>query len=186
MVTLRLILLCAAISACAPQIPAALGPPADWRAENYVSGLTISVPPDARVARPQGIDSSVMEVRGSGYSLDFDNFGEFRGPANTSIGGRSAVRSEKSASTCVQKTFQIELREPSPLTPPLCDSTGKNCTRANGVAQIYSRCVPGHACQTVEQMIASIRFVPPPYPQHRVDENYKQPPGPVCRMPGDD
>lgn len=127
-----------------------------------------------------------MEVRGSGYSLDFDNFGEFRGPANAIIGGRSAVANETRTSSCVQKTVQIELREPSPLTPPLCDSTGKNCARANGVAQIYARCVPGRACDTLEQMIASIRFSAAPYPPHRVDENYKEQLGPVCRMPSDE
>jgi len=94
--------------------------------------------------------------------------------------------SETNASGCVQKTVRIELREPSPLGPPLCDPAGKNCARANGVAQIYARCVPEQGCQTVDQIVSSIRFVPPPYPQHRVDENYKEPPGPVCRMPSDE
>lgn len=179
---LSLALLCGLVASCAPEPQAA---PVEWRAVHYASGLTLSVPPDAAVAWPPRIDSLPMEVRGAGYSLDFDNDGEFRGPANAIVGGRSAVVSQTSIAACVRKSVEIELREPSLLTPPLCDQAGKNCSKLNGVAQIIARCVPGEGCDIVDKMIGSIRLVPPPYPQWPApDESYQQLP-PVCRLPTD-
>lgn len=155
--------------------------PASWQLVNYVGGLVIPAPGTAKIARPQGIDSAILEVRGEGFSFNADDYGALHGPVKATLDGRRASVDRARSPDCERLLVGVELETPSNMH--MCDSTGQNCQAAPGVANIGGHCTPGPGCETLERMIGSAYFVPRPYPTFRVDETDFKPEPPVCRMP---
>lgn len=158
--------------------------PSDWRVVAYAGGLNLRVPAEARVSRPQGIDSSILTVSGDGYRLSLDDYGTFGGQPNATLGGRPAIVSARGEGVCRERSVAVEL--PVQGNGFACDRSGKNCKPMAGVAKLFGRCVQGSGCATLAKIMGSVFFtapkqqvVPPP------DEGrWIEPPQP-CSLPGD-
>lgn len=155
--------------------------PQGWRLAAYVNGLALSVPPEAKVARPQGIDSNLLVIEGRGFTLDLDDYGAFSGAANATLDGRRAHAERDSSPGCKRMSVSVENGRSSNMH--MCDADGQDCHAAPGAARIGGHCIPGDSCETMEAIIASVRFEPSgatePLP---IDPNYRGHP-PVCNMP---
>lgn len=163
-----------------PEIARQVAPPS-WQLVNYVGGLVIPVPARAEVARPPGIDSAILEIRGAGFTFDADDYGAFDGPVNATVDGRRANVERERSPACEHLIVRVELDTPSNMH--VCDPDGKNCRAAPGVARLNGHCTPGPGCRTLEAMISGARFVPRPYPPFRTEEGDFKPAPPACRMP---
>ena len=156
--------------------------PRGWKRLPYVAGMSVAVPPTATVARPQGIDSTILRIDGPGYSMDFDDYGAFAGSANRRIGGRLASVETKATGTCRSSVTNIQLpvRVPYLQMCPSARSSEADCASPAGQARISARCVTDAACGTVANIIDTIGFAPPSNQPLPMPDPHWHPPAEIC------
>ena len=158
-------------------------PPGGWKREPYVAGLTFFVPPDATVARPQGVDSAVMVILGHGYSIFLDDYGWYSGPTNGVFARAPASIDVQDQPNCGGRIVLVQLPTTSFTSPKSCDGSG--CHQYPGRASVSSRCQPGDGCTTLDRILATAHFTAPPYAKHQVTDPSFAGAHPVCRLSKD-
>ena len=156
--------------------------PTGWRAEAYSKGMILALPPGTEVIRPQGIDSNPMVIQGTGFTINLDDHGMFGGGATAMLGGRPAFHERSDAAGCSQRHLTVLAGSSN---NHMCDAAGRSCRPLPGSIRLSGRCVPGEGCATLERVFASVRFVPPPWPELRPIDQQWRPSPPACRMPTD-
>lgn len=155
--------------------------PAGWRRVDFVSGLSVAVPPAAKVAYPQGIDSNVMEVGGPDFTVTFGDYGPFVGNGALRLAGRPADEAVQTKGDCRLRTVWIELTKPWPLMS--CPPGDKTCRVPNASATISSLCKGAAACGVVDAVVASTRLTPGPHaPLPAPDSDWRPPEQPLCSV----
>lgn len=161
--------------------PVASTPPPSWQRVSFVSGLSVTVPPTAKVAYPQGADSYVMEISGEGFQLTFDDYGPFNGNGEFRLAGRPAEETTQAKGNCRLRVVRIELPKPWPLMS--CPPADKQCRAPNGKVALSSLCKGATACGTVDAIIGSATLNPEPHPPFpRPDRDWRPPEQPLCSV----
>jgi hypothetical protein len=156
--------------------------PAGWRSASSSRGMILVVPPGTEVVRLQGIDSNPVVMSGPGFTINLDEYGIFGGGATAQLAGRPAFEERRQAPRCVQRILTVQAGSSN---NHLCDAAGQNCRPLPGSIRISGRCLPGEGCATLDRVVSSVRFVPPPGPELPPITQQWQPRAPVCPMPTD-
>lgn len=152
-----------------------------WQRVSFVSGLSVAVPPTAEVAYPQGMDSSLLDITGPGFSVILDDYGPFNGGGTMRLAGRPATEMVRTKDDCRHRVVQVELPEQWPLMS--CMPEDKQCRVPNGEAVMHSVCKGAAACGTVDTIISSTQLASEPYsPFPSPDPNWRPPEQPVCSV----
>ena len=156
-------------------------PPSEWQRVSFVSGLSVAVPPTAKVAYPQGEDSYVIDISGRGFSLTLDDYGPFNGNGTFRLAGRPAEETTHSKGDCRLRVVRIEL--PKPWTLMSCPPGDKQCRLPNSKATLSGLCEGAAACGTVDAIISSASLAPEPHsPFPRPDRDWRPPEQPLCNV----
>lgn len=146
---------------------------------SFVSGLSVAVPPTAKVSYPQGVDSRLLEISGPDFSVMFDDYGPFSGSGTMRLAGRPAAETMRTNDDCRNRVVQVELREKLMR----CMPGDKQCRGPNAKAVMNSLCKGVAACGTVDTIISSTRLAPGPHaPFPRPDPNWRPPEHPICSV----
>lgn len=153
-------------------------PPAGWRRVNFVSGLSVAVPPTAKVAYPQGVDSSVMDVSGPDFTVTFDDYGPFVGNGPLRLAGRPADEATRTKGDCRHRVVNIELPEPWPLMS--CPTGDTTCRVPNAKVAMNGLCRGPAGCGIVDAVIGSTRLTAGPHaPLPGPDPDWRPPEQPL-------
>ena len=162
-----------------PPITITSTPPSDWRPVSFVSGLSVAVPPTAKVAYPQGVDSSLLEITGQSFSLTFDDYGPFTGNGTMRLAGQRADEITRVKDDCRHRVVYIELPKDWGLAS--CAPEEKACKLPRAKVVMNSLCRGAAACGTVDTIIGSASLAPEPHPPFsRPDPAWRPPEQPLC------
>lgn len=149
----------------------------------FTAGLTVKVPRNAKLSYPQGIDSRLMSLEGPGYTLNFDDYGGFNGAGTIQVAGAPAQLEERTGPGCRMRVWRVRLPASTP-TVLRCSSpnSASDCVRAPAQATIASFCTSEASCRQVDEVVASLRFEPRPWPTVPLPDPDWRPEEPACRV----
>ncbi len=158
--------------------------PSDHPRLTYSAGMSLTAPHDALVARPQGIDSTILHISGRGYEIVLDDYGSYSGGGDRTLGSRSAKMTERRSADCRERLWEVELPTTNPAMRicPSADARPDDCREAKAHANLRVVCTDPTACRTADDIVASVRFSPPPWPRLPMPDPNWRPPPPTCEM----
>lgn len=147
----------------------------------FSAGLSLPVPPGARVTYPQGIDSRIMHIDGPGYTLQLDDYGAFAGPAATTLAGAPATVEDQRERGCRFRIWRVQLPGTSPTKVICAPGNASNRKQAPAQATIATFCTSKAACRQVNAILAGTQFRPKPWPIVPLPDPSLRPQEPACR-----